>query len=246
MSLKLDPTLDIICIKSSFKYWLINRFSKTDYAANKDPVVGKGDNIRCNYDSGIECKVGNPQGVYRAIKSPGVRGNEAGYCNATYCKMWTPQMILDRLQITSDRDLPPRLIILDYITKGPRMASTLLLQLTVASVNTQDDPGSFKLDSLRNSLVEALDYPDPPTAKNIPLYKRSDKGKMRFTDSYKTPITLTMTPSGDERMSRPQTNPQTTRGDRSSFAQSSMMIGEYTFTFMLAICQQINGGGAFA
>jgi hypothetical protein len=244
MSINLDPTLDVIAVRESFKHWLINRFAKTDYARNQDPLVQRSDNIRCLNDSGTGCMVGNPDNIYQAILSPGVRGKDADKCNSVNCRAWTPTTILDRMQV-ANAQLPSRLILIDWLTRGQRIAALQMLQISVVSTNTQDDMNGYKLMSLRNALVEALDLPDPPTAKHIPLYSRSSKGKVRFMKSNLTNYTMTMTPSGDERMSRINANPHTMSGDRSGFTQMTGIIGEFTFTFNLAMCQRVNVGGAF-
>ena len=243
MAIKLDPSLDIIAVRESLKHWLINRFSLVDYAKNRDPVVGNTDNLRCINDTGRVCTEGDPNGVFRAIKSPGVHGKDK-LCNATYCVAWCPTNILDRAEFSSTKDRPPRLILLDWMDRSMRNTGLYMLQVTIISTNISSDPGGYLLMSLRNAFVEALNLSTPPTAQQIPLYRRSKRGHVRFLESHKTKYVMAITPFSDERMQR-QTFKDVVQGDRSSFIQQSNVLGSFIFTFHVALCQATSTGGAF-
>jgi hypothetical protein len=248
----IHPTLDLIAVRESFKYWLINRFSLTEYALNRDPIVKTADNVYCINDKDNGCTARDPDGLFRAIKSPGVREQHKGLCNSVKCRGWCPTLIADRMQVSDSG--PVRLIIIDWLDRTTRMQGVHLVQITVASTNTTDDPNGYRLTSLRNALVDALNSNEPPTAKKIPLYLRTDRGYVRpymenhkhieTRRSYTTPYTMILTPSGNEKMLRAAAAIGTS-ADRTSFGQAAATLGSYNFTFKLVLCQRTNDGGGF-
>jgi hypothetical protein len=248
----LAATLDLIAIRESFKYWLLNRFSKTLYALNRDPIVKMAENVRCINDKESGCTARDPDGLFRTIKSPGVREKDKGLCNATYCRGWCPPFFLDREQVADGG--PIRLIIFDWFSRVMRAPGFHQFQISVTSLQTSDDPMGYKLMSLRNALVEALNSDEPPTAKAIPLYTRTNQGYVRpymenhqhiKTDkSYITPSTMYLTPDGNEKMMR-QASAQGTPSDLTSYTQISTSPGNFIFPFKLIVCQCVGEGSAF-
>jgi hypothetical protein len=253
----IDTTLNLICIRESFKHWLFGRLSLTEYSSNRDPIVKTGDNVYCVYDRENSCQVKDPSGLYQTIKSPGVGENDSilnqGMCNAVGCSAWSPSFILDRFEVSPKS--PTRVIVIDWLNRDVRMTGTHLLQLTVASQTTQDDPSGYKLISLRNALVDALNKSDPPSAKSIPIYSPTRRGFVRpylegheHIDrqlSYITPYAMVLTPMGSEEMSR-SASAKATISDRSAFIQASNPLGDFMFTFRLAVCQKTESQGAFS
>jgi hypothetical protein len=246
MSINLNPTLDIIAVRESLKHWLINRFAKTDYAMNRDPIVGRSDNVRCINDSGKLCTENDPQGLFRAIKSPGVGEGkkDSGFCNTTYCKGWCPSLIIDRGQIGAINTLPPRMILIDWIDRDLRYTGIHQVQIAITSSNIGDDPTTYKLMSLRNAFIQALEHEDPPTPKHIPIYNRSKRGHIVTLESHRTQYEMGLYPMGTEKMPR-QVSAEMTRGDRSSFAQSSQLMAAFIFQFRCVMCQMVRSEGAF-
>jgi len=137
------------------------------------------------------------------------------------------------------------MVIIDWLDHDIRYTGMHIVQLTVTSANVVDDPTNYKLMSLRNALVSALDAYDLPDAKSIPLYRRSKRGHVVFKDSHKTQFAMVMTPynSPSEHPTRRATA-LGTPGDRSSMAQEGSLLASFSFTFRCMMCQNINMQGA--